>query len=225
MLYLFDIDGTLLLSGGAGSRALDRVFLARYGIETAMAEVDLGGKTDHWILTDVLSRRLGRPPNAGEIDEVLAAYLPLLQEELQHSHFRLMPWVDECLDWLDERRGVHLGLATGNVRIGARAKLERAGLWWRFAFGGFGCDSPERPTLVQRAIERGHERAGVRCPNQEVVVVGDTVHDITAARANGVRVVAVATGSVDRATLAASNPDAVFDTLEELPAWHLEHYG
>jgi phosphoglycolate phosphatase-like HAD superfamily hydrolase len=225
MLYLFDIDGTLLLSGGAGSRALDRVFLARYGIETAMAEVDLGGKTDPWILTDVISRRLGRPPHAGELDEVLAAYLPLLQEELQHSKFRLMPWVDEALDWLDEQRGVHLGLATGNVRIGARAKLERAGLWWRFAFGGFGCDSPERPVLVQRAIERGHDRAGARCADREVVVIGDTVHDISAARANGVRVIAVATGSVDRATLAAAEPDAVFDTLEELPAWHLANFG
>ncbi len=216
MLYLFDIDGTLLLSGGAGARALDRAFAARFGLAGAMAEVQLGGKTDPNIVEEVFLTRQGRRPSQGEIDEILDLYLPLLRAELADAtNFRLMPAVVETLDHLAGQAGVRIGLATGNIRAGAQAKLERAGLWHRFELGGFACDHRERHRLVARAIER----AGAIAPD-EVVVVGDTPLDVAAARACGVRVIAVATGSVAREGLAACEPDAVFDTLAELPAWH-----
>jgi phosphoglycolate phosphatase len=219
VLYLFDIDGTLLLSGGAGARALERAFAARHGIDGAMAEVQLGGKTDPNIVEEVFVARLGRRPAAGEIDEVLDLYLEFLRAELADAPtFRLMPAVIETLDHLAAQPGVRIGLATGNIRKGAQAKLERAGLWHRFELGGFACDHRDRDRLVARAIER----AGALAPH-EVVVVGDTPFDIAAARACGVRVIAVATGSVARDALAACEPDAVFDTLAELPAWHANH--
>lgn len=216
MLYLFDIDGTLLLSGGAGARALERAFAARFGLEGAMAEIQLGGKTDPNIVEEVFTSRLGRWPADDEVAEILDLYVPLLRAELADApRFRLMPSVVETLDHLAGLAGVRLGLATGNIRAGAQAKLERGGLWERFELGGFACDHRDRNRLVARAIER----AGAIAPD-EVVVVGDTPLDVAAARACGVRVVAVATGSVARSTLAACEPDAVFDTLAELPAWH-----
>jgi phosphoglycolate phosphatase-like HAD superfamily hydrolase len=216
VLYLFDIDGTLLLSGGAGARALEGAFATRFGLAGAMEGVQLGGKTDPNIVEEVFLARLGRPPTAAEIDEILDLYLPLLRAELAAaSQFRLMPAVVEALDHLAGLPGVRIGLATGNIRAGAQAKLERAGLWNRFELGGFACDHRDRHRLVARAIER----AGA-VPLDQVIVVGDTPFDVSAARACGARVIAVATGSVGRETLAACEPDAVFDTLAELPAWH-----
>jgi phosphoglycolate phosphatase len=223
MLYLFDIDGTLLLSGGAGGRALDRAFRNRFGIEGAMEQIKPGGKTDPAILEEIFAARLGRAPTAAELDEVIALYLPLLEAELGEAPgFRLMPSVVEALDFLAGLvPDVILGLATGNVREAARIKLERAGLWPRFALGGFGCDHRERPRLVARAIERACAHASVaHLPPEQVVVVGDTPLDVAAARACGVRAVAVATGTARRDDLAACRPDALLDTLAELPAWH-----
>ncbi len=216
MLYLFDIDGTLLLSGGAGARALEGAFAARFGLAGAMDGVQLGGKTDPNIVEEVFLARLGRSPTAAEIDEILDLYLPLLRAELAAaSQFRLMPSVVEALDHLAGLPGVRIGLATGNIRAGAQAKLERAGIWDRFELGGFACDHRDRHRLVARAIER----AGA-VPLDQVIVIGDTPFDVSAARACGARVIAVATGSVARDALAACEPDAVFDTLAELPAWH-----
>jgi phosphoglycolate phosphatase len=223
VLYLFDIDGTLVLSGGAGSRALDRAFHQRYGLTGATSMVKFGGMTDPAILEEVFGARLGRPPTEAELDEMIALYLPLLEAELVEAPgFRMMPSVIEALDYLAGLGGgLILGLATGNVREAARIKLERAGLWPRFACGGFGSDHRERPRLVERAIQRACVHAGVHALDPEqVVVVGDTPLDVHAARACGVRAVAVATGTATRDELAACGPDVLLDTLAELPAWH-----
>lgn len=218
-LWLFDIDGTLLRAGGAGARALDAVFAARYGLEAAMRGIEAGGRTDPWLIAQVFERRLGRAADDAEIAAVLDAYLPELARELDApARLRVLPGVVEALAWLAGVDGAHAGIATGNIERGARIKLDRAGLTSRFTFGGYGCDSASRPALVARAIERGRARAG-DVPRERVIVVGDTIHDIAAARACGVRVVAVATGSDTRETLEAAAPDAVMDSLEELRAW------
>lgn len=222
ILYLFDIDGTLLLTGGAGAAALNQVFERRYGVRGAMNHVMAGGKTDPVILAEIFDAHMARSPTIEEIGAILDEYVPLLAAELTRSTgFRLMPAVLETLDFLAAQREVTVALATGNVRGGARAKLERAGLWERFPLGGFGDDSADRGELVRRAIERGCHHAGCEFEPDRVVVVGDTPRDVSAARACGVRAVAVATGFVDRATLEATGADAVFNTLLELPAWHL----
>lgn len=223
-LYLFDIDGTLLRAGGAGSRALDAVFAGRYQLTGAMAGIDAGGRTDPWLVAQVFEQRLGRTADDDEIAAVITAYLPELERELGRGAFRVLPSVVETLDWLGGRVGVAVGIATGNVAVGARHKLDRAGLTERFAFGGYGCDSADRPTVVARAIERGVATAGT-CARDRMVVVGDTIHDISAARACGVRVVAVATGTQSRAQLAAAAPDVVLDTLAGLQAWHEDVLG
>ncbi len=210
-----------MLSGGAGSRALNRVFQSRYGISGAMDAIDASGKTDPAILREIFLSRIGREPEVRELDEVLAAYVPLLIEELVDSPgFRTMPAILEAVAFLEACPGVHLGLATGNCKAGAKAKLDRISVWERFPTGGFGCDSGDRAVLVQRAIERGRHHAGVEVPSEDIIVVGDTIRDIAAARASGVKVIAVATGKSKREELAAADPDAVFETLAELPQWH-----
>jgi len=178
------------------------------------------------IVGEIFETRLGRRAEPGEIDAVLEAYIPILREEIAASaRFRLMPDVIEAIEYLAAQPGVAIGLATGNIRVAAQVKLERAALWDRFSFGGFGCDSADRAAVVARAIARGFDHAGREFALERIVVVGDTVRDVAAARANGIRVVAVANQSAaDRAALAATEPDAVFDTLAELPAWHRAAY-
>ncbi len=219
-MYLFDIDGTLLLSGGAGSRVINRVFERRFDVEDAMASVSPGGKTDDMIFQECAIAKLGRELSRSEVDAMQEAYLSDLPEELASSPgFRLMPFVRECLDFLVASTP-QLGIATGNVESAAQSKLAQAGLSHYFCFGGYGSDSARRSELVSAAVQRGSEIHGAAIAVEKFVVVGDTVRDIEAARACGVRVIAVATGSSTMDELRAAKPDALFGTLEELPAWH-----
>lgn len=212
VLYLFDIDGTLLHSR-SGRLAFDAVLAELHGLAEASRGVAFGGKTDPLIIDEIFAARLGRPASAAEREAFFEVYVPRLRAMLDEHGVQVIAGVTEALLAL-ARANVVMGVATGNVRAGAEAKLAAAGLAHWFGFGGYGCDSHVRAELVARAIERGRERAEV----SEVVVVGDTVHDIAAARACGARVCAVATGSDPADRLA--HADAVFASLAELPAWH-----
>lgn len=219
ILYLFDIDGTLLRAHRAGSRALDAVFAARYQVERACEGIQFGGKTDPALIDEIFVARFGRPATADERDAVLDAYLPELRANLARTGVEVLAGVIDALTWLAARGDVVLGVATGNVRPGAEAKLATAGLTDHFVLGGYGCDSRLRAELVAAAIERGRRRAEVA----EVVVVGDTVHDIAAARACGAAVCAVATGSDPAEAL--TGADVVLASLAELPAWHAARFS
>ena len=218
ILYLFDIDGTLLRARHAGRRAFNAVFAAQHGLEDACDGMQFGGKTDPGLIDEIFVARLGRPSTERERAAFLDAYLPQLRVDLERG-VEVLGGVVETLGWLAAQRGVLLGVATGNVRAGADAKLAAAGLGGYFAFGGYGCDSPVRSELVAAAIARGRERAELR----EVIVVGDTTHDISAARACGAVACAVATGSDPAERLA--HADVVLASLGELPAWHAARFG
>lgn len=223
-MYLFDIDGTLLLTGGAGSIAINGLFSERYGVEGAMDTVVAGGKTDDMIVQECARKGMQRELGEAELRDMIEAYLPRLREELSRApKFRLMPYVRECMDFVASVQDI-VGIATGNIEGAAAAKLERAELQDFFHFGGYGSDSPVRPELVATAMRRGREQVARTMADEEFVVVGDTLHDIEAARACGARVLAVATGYVPKETLTAAGPDAVFDTLAELPEWHARYF-
>jgi phosphoglycolate phosphatase len=219
VLYLFDIDGTLLMAPGSGRAAFDEVFAAHHAVANASDGVRYGGKTDPAIIEEIFVARLGRPPTAEEIAAFLDAYLPRLRRLLADRGVRVLDGVPGALAYLEARPGVVLGVATGNVRAGAEAKLAAAGLLHRFELGGYGCDSRVRAELVARAIERGRARG----PVDEVVVVGDTIHDIAAARACGATVCAVATGGDPPEALAGA--DTVLASMRELPAWHARRFA
>lgn len=219
VLYLFDIDGTLLHAKGSGRDAFDAVFAERHGVMRASDGIRYGGKTDPALVAEIYRARLGRAPTADETTSFLDAYIPRLRAQLAEQGVEVLGGVVETLEALAARPGVVLAVATGNIRAGADAKLAAARLDTWFSFGGYGCDSHVRAKLVERAIERGRERTAVT----EVVVVGDTIHDIAAARACNATVCAVATGPDPADRL--GDADAVFESMAELPAWHARRFG
>lgn len=217
VLYLFDIDGTLLHAHRSGRDAFDAVFAEQHGVTNASEGIRYGGKTDPLIVEEIFVARLGRKPKSGELDAFLDAYLPRLSALLAEKGVEVLGGVIEALTYLRDRSV--LGVATGNVKRGAHAKLAAGQLDTWFVLGGYGCDSHVRAELVAKAIERGRELANV----DEVVVVGDTIYDIAAARACNATVIAVATGSDPADKL--GDADAVLGSMFELPAWHAARFG
>ncbi len=187
-ILLFDIDGTLAVSQGAGSRAMSRAFKQHSGITFSLANVDFAGRSDRWIVDTVL-RDAGRGGGEESLARFQDAYIPALNEELRDRSW-LLPGVAELLAALNEE-SVVLGLGTGNFRRAAQAKLDYLGVWDCFVDGGFGDDAANRTELLAAALPRLRPHAD---PNAEVIVIGDTYHDIEAARGIGATVVAVQTG-------------------------------
>ena len=220
-VVLFDIDGTLLLSGGAGSRALDKAFEDLFAFSNGMEGIRPDGKTDPVIIREVLSKHIPDLVPTPELNsKVLDRYLVHLEGEIAESPgFRIMPGVRELLDACSGREDVRIGLATGNVVEAAMAKLRRAGLHEYFAFGGYGSDSADRTELIRLAVKRAGDPAGKGFAMDRSTVVGDTPRDIVHGREAGARIVAVATGRYSEADLAAYAPDAVFKDLTDIDAF------
>jgi phosphoglycolate phosphatase-like HAD superfamily hydrolase len=211
-VLLFDIDATLLKTGYAGLRALDRSFEQLYGVPEATKGIRPAGKTDPSIIREMLAASVpGLDPDR-EIPRVVEMYLEYLGEEVEVSPgFQVMPGVPELLEELSRIPHLVLGLATGNLEEGAYIKLRRAGLGSYFAFGGFGSDSENRTELVLAAIRRAKDHLNGEIPPESIYVIGDTPRDILHAKEAGVRTVAVATGSSDTEELGRYDPDHLFE--------------
>jgi phosphoglycolate phosphatase-like HAD superfamily hydrolase len=212
VIFLFDIDGTLVATGGAGRRAFERALLDVLGLAEGLRAVQLDGKTDPLILDEALAAAGRRAPTSAERAAVLAAYLAHLPDEMARCRYQVLPGVERTLDRL-ETRGVAIGLQTGNVEGGARCKLERGDLWRRFRFGGYGSDAHERAELVRIAIARGQRHLAT----DEVWVIGDTPRDVAAAHAAGAHAIGVATGAYDADALTHAGADLVLETLDGWP--------
>lgn len=221
-LLLFDVDGTLIHTGGAGVRSFQRTFRDLFGMEMVKEGVRFHGRTDPEILDDIFAASLGRSPTPEETDEICGRYLTYLHDEVQRSPgYRIMPGIPSLLEMLAGRAEVRLGLATGNLEDAARIKLGRSNLNRYFAFGGFGSDAKDRTVLIQKAIERGRTLVGRSRQEVRAVVIGDTDLDITCGRAAGATTVAVATGGDSWETLLQASPDHLLKDLsrpEELLA-------
>ena len=186
---LFDIDNTLLYTGGAGSHAMNRAFFELYGIDDGFRQIEFSGRTDLYILTEALKFGGIAGDPAGHVETFVRTYVACLPDSLAERQGHLMPGFPQLLEALCEA-GARLGLATGNFSEGARLKLQYYKLWDYFPGGGFGEVSLERAEVVAAAI--GAVADGAR--PEDVVIIGDTPHDITAALANGAIAVGVATG-------------------------------
>jgi len=218
-LLLFDIDGTLLRTRGAGREALDEAFARVLGWPDATAGISLAGATDGGIVRGVAARFGvawdGVSPPPFDLDAVRSAYLGALQERLGHpDRVALCPGVRALVDALAGR--AHLALLTGNWRAGAALKLGAVGLWGGWHDGAYGDDHADRNCLVPVARARA-EAAGLRF--RRVIVIGDTPADIACARAGGALVVAVETGFASGEELAAARPDLLLPDLERGRAW------
>jgi phosphoglycolate phosphatase-like HAD superfamily hydrolase len=219
-VLLFDLDGTLLSTGGAGRRALERAFSALYGAADACAHFRLDGMTDRAIVRTALER-LGVPPVPQAIDDLLATYVALLTDEVARvpaDRYRILPGVSLALD-MAESLGAASGLGTGNIREGARLKLERVDLFRRFPFGGFGCDAEDRAALLRSGAERGASLLGEQLDDCRVMVIGDTPKDVAAAHAMGAECLGVATGSYSVDQLFGSGAEHVLSDLGDTRAF------
>lgn len=220
LLLLFDIDGTLLHTGGAGTRALNRVFQSRYSVSGAMDGIVVGGMTDPLILDDIFYEKLGRTGSASEYDAIFRAYRQLLAEEIAGSErFVVFPDVHECLERLSSREEFLLTVATGNIQAAAEIKLRFAKLDHFFQEGGFGDDHKQRDKLVRQAAVRRAELSRLAVTDCRTIVVGDTPRDVHAARANKFEVAIVTTGSFSREQIDNERPDFVGSSLSEVVEW------
>jgi phosphoglycolate phosphatase len=214
-ILLFDIDGTLVSTGGAGRAAIERAFAELEGGREACAHFSFAGMTDRAIARSGL-QAIGREPSEAAIAQLLARYVDLLDAAIAESpRFRVLPGVHALLDAAEARAGVAVGLGTGNVARGAEKKLTYCDLWRRFPFGGFADDSEERPRLIRAGAERGAQRLGVALERCRVVVIGDTPKDVAAAAANGFESLAVASGQHPLEELVACGATLAVATLED----------
>jgi phosphoglycolate phosphatase-like HAD superfamily hydrolase len=212
-VLLFDIDGTLMDSGGAGRRSIERAFDRLHRRRDACDRIRFGGMTDRAIARAGLSA-LGIEPTPAAVDALLAAYLDALAEELPASKATVHAGIEAALD-ASAAASAAVGLGTGNLREGARLKLGRVGLAGRFSFGGFGCDHETRSELLRIGAERGAALLGASLSACRVVIIGDTPKDIDAALAIGAECIAVATGTFPLEELVACGPTRAFRDLDE----------
>lgn len=215
-LLLFDIDHTLIVSGGAGRAAIAAAIADEFGVRRPLDGMAVAGRTDRAILGEALERA-GLAHGSGDVARLLDAYLARLPGELRARRGRVLPGVVALLDAL-ERAGAATGLATGNVARGAEIKLRHYGLWERFPAGGFGDVSGERAEVVAAAIEAAGRAAGRNGAAPAPVVVGDTPHDVRAAHAAGALALGVATGAWDEAALRESGADFTLPDLSDTRA-------
>jgi phosphoglycolate phosphatase-like HAD superfamily hydrolase len=220
-LILFDIDGTLVLTGRAGMRAMNRACQDLVTGEDAMAGVQFAGRTDWSILDDIL-RRQGKTMDATLLATLRDRYVAHLAEEIQLPGTGVkdvMPGIRELLDALSRRGDASLALLTGNFIEGARIKLEYFDLWKYFRCGAFGGDSASRNDLVPIARERARACGFPDVAPANVLVVGDTPHDVECALVAGATPVGVATGGYSVEDLRAAGAELVFDNFSETQAF------
>ena len=219
-LLLFDIDGTLVLTGGAGKRAISRAFHELFGVPDAFDGVSLSGRTDRHLVERALER-CGVATTPQALAQVRDRYLMRLAEAIHEpaqGRQAVLPGVLPLLDALDGVPRLQTALLTGNYATGARIKLEHFDLWRRFAWGAFGDEHAERNELAVAAMAEASRRGVPLRQRSHAIVIGDTPFDVACARAAGANVIAVATGGHPVDELRACGADAVFEDLTDLDA-------
>ncbi|HKI67141.1 MAG TPA: HAD family hydrolase [Solirubrobacterales bacterium] len=212
---LFDIDGTLLVTGGAGGVAWQRAFEELHGVEADIAEHTDAGMTDPEIVKIIFREVIGREGTREERAQAIGCYLKHLPDTVAESGgYRVMPGIEELLAELIEK-GVLLGLVTGNVEAAAHIKLARGRLNRFFSFGGYGSDSADRTEVTEAALRRGELVSGGALADGAGISVGDTPRDVSAGHGAGIRVVGVATGSYSVEELQDAGADFALENVEE----------
>jgi phosphoglycolate phosphatase-like HAD superfamily hydrolase len=214
-LILFDIDGTLVRTGGAGEKAFARVCATQFGVPDGTARLSFAGRTDRSIVREFF-RLHDIDPVEANFRRFFEAYVFILDELMRASRGEVLPGVRPMLRALRALEPAPvIGLLTGNIRLGAEIKLRHHGLWEEFEMGGFADDAEDRNRIAAVARERGERVAGREFLGEEIVVIGDTPLDVACARAIGARVLAVATGIFTASQLSSHHPDWLVSDLAE----------
>ena len=216
-IILFDIDGTLIHSGGSGMRAMTLAFEEVFGIEKGINGIQLAGRTDTLILMDAFERTdiIWSIDHETRFKE---RYFTLIKQELEipNPRQRIMPGIPMLLDRLREREDIHLGLLTGNWAKSAELKLIHFDLWKYFGFGAFSDDEGDRNKLLPYSVRRAEEKFDIRVQSDHIFVIGDTPADVQCARPHHAVAVAVATGNYTREQLQTEKPHFLFDDLSDI---------
>lgn len=213
-LLLFDIDGTLIGSGGAGTRSLNLAFEELFAIPDGFAGISMAGKTDIQILREGCALHGIRTDN-GVLPSILSSYVRHLRREILRGGLHAKPGVANILEALSDRADCHVGLLTGNIEEGAMIKLDAAGLLRYFRGGAFGSDHEDRNFLLPIAVRKFEALLGERLPYGRCVVIGDTPRDVACAKPYGALSVAVATGPFTHAELLMTGADLVLNDLAQ----------
>ncbi|MDA7977795.1 MAG: HAD hydrolase-like protein [Pirellulales bacterium] len=215
-VILFDIDGTLLSSGGAGRLAMQNALAEEFQRSEEIPPGMMAGRTDRGII-QMLFELHGLEESEENIAWFVLRYLSLLTQAMHLRAGGILPGVEELLAALQET-GSHIGLLTGNMARGAQIKLDHHGLAEHFPFGAFGDARLTRDELAQDAFDTVREHIGAEIQAEEIWIIGDTPRDISCARAIGARVLAVATGVNDLDDLSEHGPDLLLDDLSDTAA-------
>ncbi|QDT32457.1 HAD family hydrolase [Thalassoglobus polymorphus] len=212
---LFDIDGTLLNSGGAGQHAMEQALLDVFGVTGPYEDIRAAGRTDKAITTDLFNH------HKIELSEenwnsFLESYVAHLPNSLATQKGSVLPGIVDILNRLSEDESVSLGLLTGNLRVGADVKLQHYKLDHHFKFGGFGDVHHDRDDVARFALQEAIRHLDCDVPGETVWVIGDTPSDVTCGRAIGARTIAVATGIYDAKVLKDAKPDYLFDDFSDV---------
>lgn len=219
----FDIDGTLVDTGGAGSQAMTLALAAEFNVPVdSSSQIVFAGRTDRSLISEHLLAH-GLPDTQENFHRYRERFLEVLPQTLAERQGRLLPYVTEVLDRLAEMPAVRLGLITGNMRPAARMKLEHFGVASYFydmdAPGGFGDEHSDRDDVARAAVAELAEHTGESVDASQIWIIGDTPNDVRCARAIEANVLVVETGSFDREQLAACDPDLILRDLTEADAW------
>ncbi|HRE80443.1 MAG TPA: haloacid dehalogenase-like hydrolase [Opitutaceae bacterium] len=218
LLLLWDIDGTLQVSGGAGMRALSAALATTFGISHSLADIEFAGRTDRWILQQIVSK-FGLPPEPSASERFFRAYFSKLPSELSPESAYLLPGVADLISEVHGKSHLTQGLLTGNMRASAEIKLRFSGVWDYFPFGAFGDEHERRDDLGPLAVARARAHRGISFAPEQIWIIGDTPHDIACGRAMGARTLAVATGRHSMEELGRHAPDAVLPNLADREAF------
>lgn len=210
-LYLFDIDGTLVSTGGAGGKAMSLAFAEIWKREDGFARIEFTGRTDRAILRDALDNaRCSDRPFEDDLRRFKRSYYSHLRHTLPATQGRVLEGVKDLLRCLDDDASATVGLTTGNFRHSAGMKLRHYGIWEHFLTGGFGDRTEDRADLVAQGMRSAKRLVG---RHDTVFVIGDTIHDIASAKAHGVVAVGVTTGSATEEDLSRAGADIVLADL------------
>ncbi|WP_353685989.1 HAD family hydrolase [Thermodesulfovibrio sp. 3462-1] len=214
-LILFDIDGTLISAGGAGTRSLNKAFEKVLGIKEAFKNFEMAGKTDIQIIKEGLLLN-GIEPSSWLVNDLIESYLENLKIEINNNSKHLKPGVDEFIKLIYYELKYPIGLLTGNLEKGARIKLDPFGLNSFFPTGAFGSDHEDRNKLLPIAVKRFSKTFNNYLDFHHCIVIGDTPRDVACAKPYGAKVIAVATGPYSFETLQKTEADIVIKTLGEI---------
>ncbi len=216
-LVLFDIDGTLIRTGGAGVKAFETTFAEVFGLREATKTLKFAGRTDVSLVRECFSQH-GVEPSTENFKRFFDSYPKFLEQLIKTLPGGVCEGIHDSLEAISRARHKPvLGLLTGNVRRGAELKLSHYGLWHRFETGAFGDDHEDRNCIADTAKKRGEALAGQTLSGEEILVIGDTPLDIACGKSIGAKVLAVGTGNYTRQELQQCGPEWAVDNISQIP--------